>query len=454
MQSATDFLGTGWGFPPAFSRGGEEVLMVSREEDIFQSLQILLGTSLDERVMREEYGCNLQDYLFEELDQRLLNQLRNAITNSIRLHEPRINLEDVNFDVQADLIQAIIKIEIQFLVRSTNSRYNMVYPFYLTESVLAPAGASHPKSLPLGENVKFEVMGSEVKNKEEGPFKTFRHLTTAENTANWTARYTTLDHPLLNDHPDALIFVNAVWGNNPNDPNSGAALAHPIEVAYMNNRWAIGYRNPNFKIEAPLAFHVLIAPEGLPNAFIHTVTAESVLYPEWAQTFIDNPLTNDNYEAFLMVTPRGGGPIADRAILISYMSGIEKWKICNQLANTDKEADNLFSVGEAFNVLIVPGNGQLYNLRALDHHVRTSNKIQTGTALDFEDRPGKDGILFATLAWMGGRRDSEGFKGNFQFWYDHPDDDYKAWKEGYWFIYCPGINEIPIDILFNVFYTT
>jgi uncharacterized protein len=140
----TDFLGTGWGFPPAFSQGGTEVLMVSREEDIFQSLQILLSTSLDERVMREDYGCNLQDFLFEELDQRLLNQLRNAITSSVRVHEPRINLEDVNFDIQADLIQAVIKIEIQFLVRSTNSRYNMVYPFYLNEGIMGAVGTSLP----------------------------------------------------------------------------------------------------------------------------------------------------------------------------------------------------------------------------------------------------------------------------------------------------------------------
>lgn len=136
-QSGT-FLGTGWAFPPAFFDGGEDVRMVSGEEDIFQSLQILLATSLDERVMQEDYGCNLRDYLFAELDQRLLDDLRSAVTNAIRAHETRINLEDVGFEIDADPQGAVIHIRIAFLVRGTNSRFNMVYPFYLQEGDRQP----------------------------------------------------------------------------------------------------------------------------------------------------------------------------------------------------------------------------------------------------------------------------------------------------------------------------
>lgn len=108
--------------------------MVGKEEDILQSLQILLATAVGERVMQEDYGCRLDDFLFEELDQRLLDDLRNLITQAILLHETRIELEDVDFEVNADFTQATIFIRIHFQVRSTNSRYNMVYPFYLREA--------------------------------------------------------------------------------------------------------------------------------------------------------------------------------------------------------------------------------------------------------------------------------------------------------------------------------
>ena len=125
-ESKASFLGTGWAFPLAFSAGGGEVSTVSDEEDIFQSLQILLSTSLGERVMQEDYGCNLRDFVFEELSQGLLQDLRNAITNAIRYHETRITLDDINFDVRADMEYSTIYIGILFRVRSTNSRYNMV----------------------------------------------------------------------------------------------------------------------------------------------------------------------------------------------------------------------------------------------------------------------------------------------------------------------------------------
>lgn len=136
------FLGTGWGFPLAFSLGGGEVYMASEEQDIFESLEILLGTSFGERVMAENFGCNLNDYLFEELDQRLLEDLRSAIEEAIRKHETRIEIEDVSFDIRADFAQSAIHIRISFRVRNTNSRYNLVYPFYLRETVFG-------KDLPL-----------------------------------------------------------------------------------------------------------------------------------------------------------------------------------------------------------------------------------------------------------------------------------------------------------------
>lgn len=136
------FLGTGWSFPPLFSAGGAEVQMVSGEEDILQSLRILLATALGERVMQEDFGSRLNDYLFEELDQRLLDDLRGVIMNAIIYHETRIEPEEVSFDLDGDPAQATVFIRIHFRVRLTNSRYNMVYPFYLREAKVSAGGTT------------------------------------------------------------------------------------------------------------------------------------------------------------------------------------------------------------------------------------------------------------------------------------------------------------------------
>jgi phage baseplate assembly protein W len=127
------FLGTGWGFPPAFTKGGANVALVSGNDDIEQSLQILLSTRLGERVMRDDFGCDLHDLLFEEIDQGLLNNITRMVTDAILYYEPRINLD--NLDVSESASQpGLLFISITYTVRNTNSRFNMVYPFYINEA--------------------------------------------------------------------------------------------------------------------------------------------------------------------------------------------------------------------------------------------------------------------------------------------------------------------------------
>src|SRR3954462_2909887 len=90
------FLGKGWSFPPTFFSSGTEVEMVSGEEDIKQSLYILFGTALNERVMFSSFGCELSRYLFEEIDQALINGLTGIIEDPILNNEPRINTDAVD----------------------------------------------------------------------------------------------------------------------------------------------------------------------------------------------------------------------------------------------------------------------------------------------------------------------------------------------------------------------
>src|SRR5688572_15116792 len=131
--AAPSFLGTGWSFPPAFSKGGAEVAVVSDAEDVHQSLQILLATRRGERPMQETFGCNLDAAMFEEMDQGLINRVTSLIHDAILEHEPRVELGDV--DVSPGQEAGELRIRIEYSVLGTNSRYNMVFPFYLNEAV-------------------------------------------------------------------------------------------------------------------------------------------------------------------------------------------------------------------------------------------------------------------------------------------------------------------------------
>jgi uncharacterized protein len=125
------FLGQGWSFPPTFTRAGSTLELVKGVEDIKESLHILLSTTLGERVVRSDYGANLLQQVFEPMDAAFKPFVTSIISDAITLYEPRINLDSV--DVEVDNEEGRIVLTINFTVISSNSRANIVYPYYLTE---------------------------------------------------------------------------------------------------------------------------------------------------------------------------------------------------------------------------------------------------------------------------------------------------------------------------------
>ena len=132
MAATSSFLGRGWSFPPTFTQGGGAVATVADVEDIHQSLQILLATRPGERVMQEDFGCDLHSMLFEEIDQRLVNRLKKTVADAILYHEARIDLAEVVIR-ESPQEPGLLLISIAYTVRGTNSRFNLVYPFYINE---------------------------------------------------------------------------------------------------------------------------------------------------------------------------------------------------------------------------------------------------------------------------------------------------------------------------------
>ena len=131
------FLGRGWSFPPTFDPGNGTVDLVSDVTDIEQSLNILLSTSLGERVMQPNYGCALQPYMFEPLNATLIGYLKDRVNNAILFYEPRITV--ISVDVTAidstDLWSGKFTITVTYDIIQTNSRLNYVYDYYLTEAL-------------------------------------------------------------------------------------------------------------------------------------------------------------------------------------------------------------------------------------------------------------------------------------------------------------------------------
>lgn len=126
------FLGKGWAFPPEFGKGVSPAVMALEEEDIRQSLMILLMTEPGERVHRYDFGCKIRRFVHEEMTLANQTRMKNEIEKAVLLFEPRITLNEVGFNLE-EMETGVILIKLDYTVRRTNSRSNMVYPFYLRE---------------------------------------------------------------------------------------------------------------------------------------------------------------------------------------------------------------------------------------------------------------------------------------------------------------------------------
>ena len=132
------FLGTGWGFPPAFNRHSAQVKMVSQEDDIRESLWILLSTSPGERIMNPAYGCGIKSLIFDNFNESTETELQDLIERAILFFEPRAILDNIQIDV-TDVYNGLLRIHLDYRIRVTNSRHNMVYPFYFLEGTNLPS---------------------------------------------------------------------------------------------------------------------------------------------------------------------------------------------------------------------------------------------------------------------------------------------------------------------------
>lgn len=125
---ANDFLGRGWSFPIAVDDGS--IVELGEDDKVAQAIENILRTAPGERVTRPDFGCGIHDLVFQSLSSNMLGSVISAVSSALATWEPRIDVLEVTPQQDDDDPNRLL-IEIDYRIRSTNSRSNLVFPFYL-----------------------------------------------------------------------------------------------------------------------------------------------------------------------------------------------------------------------------------------------------------------------------------------------------------------------------------
>ncbi len=283
---------------------------------------------------------------------------------------------------------------------------------------------------------------------ERFTFVAYRHRVGTTFNANVNA--CTLDHPLLNNNPNALIFANSNYGYR----NEGLDNGNLFGVRYRGTKWELASQSgqPN-TMNPAYWFNILIAPQGCPNVFTHVATKDTL---QSNRTFLDHPLLNGRPDVHLMVTQNlTNGQGNNHEIGVAFTN--ERWFIFNQVTPIDgvfNEASHGITEGARFNVLVLSGAEQS-NIEVLAHQAAGKN---INGNVSFMSHPkldhNREAMVFATQAWLPKLRGHNN-PSMIALWYDDVVANGGKYKDGFWSVYnsVPGIS-MEHGVVFNVFVVT
>ncbi|HEV8561864.1 MAG TPA: GPW/gp25 family protein [Actinophytocola sp.] len=123
-----DFIGAGWAFPLGVGPQGG-IALVRREVELEQAMRLILSTYPGERPMRPEFGSRIRDFVFRPVNIETIAELSHEVRNALLRWEPRVNIEAV-LVIPDPSDEGALYIDIQYVVKDTNDRRNLVFPFY------------------------------------------------------------------------------------------------------------------------------------------------------------------------------------------------------------------------------------------------------------------------------------------------------------------------------------
>jgi phage baseplate assembly protein W len=132
MSDPKAFLGRGWSFPVRVHDKEGTIRLSEYEQDIRESIWIILSTAPGERVMRREFGCGIHDLVFEVVNTTTMREISDRVRDALATFEPRVDVQQVKTSAVPGS-DGQLHISIDYAVRGTNNQFNLVYPFYIQE---------------------------------------------------------------------------------------------------------------------------------------------------------------------------------------------------------------------------------------------------------------------------------------------------------------------------------
>ncbi len=131
-MAGREFLGSGMKFPPQVNKATGRFVVSSEEESVKESVYLILTTQKTERFLRPEFGSNLMSYTFMDINITTVNMMIRSLTEQILKQEPRIG--DVVITTDSQVKEGCLLVNIDYTIRSSQMRDNLVFPFYLNAS--------------------------------------------------------------------------------------------------------------------------------------------------------------------------------------------------------------------------------------------------------------------------------------------------------------------------------
>jgi hypothetical protein len=128
-----NYLGVGWQFPIGVgsdSDGKVRIRLSAYERSVTESIRIILGTARGERLMRPDFGCDLNRLVFSPNNTSTTGLAIFYVRESLQKYEPRIELLAVDANPDSEDPTRML-ISIDYRIVATDTKQNLVYPFYL-----------------------------------------------------------------------------------------------------------------------------------------------------------------------------------------------------------------------------------------------------------------------------------------------------------------------------------
>lgn len=132
IKRKKEFLGSGWSFPVTFSVGNHQLITTQFENNIEDAIDVIMQTNFGERPLSPQFGSGLQQFFFQEMNETLKAEIKDTVSSSLLINEPRITVLDIMV-AYVDMTNGVAEISIEYEYNQTNTRHNYVYPFYLKE---------------------------------------------------------------------------------------------------------------------------------------------------------------------------------------------------------------------------------------------------------------------------------------------------------------------------------